>query len=587
VNKCFDSFIFPDTRPKFNDFLARAFKHQIKESIEVVLQRSTGDKLYVQLVAMISGNVNECLIATQDITKRKKTEESLQESEEHYRSLIEGIPGIVYSFSHKDGGTYYSSHMTELLGYTPEQLYAQPMLWHNSIHPEDISRVDQVIRESTRDKSFQLEYRIHDAQGNWHWFLDRSFGYHTDSFGDVIQGIAFDITKRKQTEEALQDQHSRLGSIIEGIRAGTWEWNVQTGETVFNERWAQILGYTLDELSPISIKTWVELTHPEDLKLSEELISQHLSGELPYYNSECRMKHKDGHWVWIHDSGKIITHTIDGRPLMMYGTHIDITERIFTEEALARAAERDHHIAEIFQQTAMPRHIPILPAHYEIGTEYQPALQEADVCGDFFDFFDLGDGDIGISIGDIAGKGLTAALRITAAKNMIRSYAFLYNNPAKVMSLVNDALCRDIAMESDMLTAFYAVLDTRNNTLTYSNAGHEPPLMRYSYGEVEPLKCGGSMFCGIGRQDYTEGRVFLQPGDLFVMVTDGITEAGTDRCNQYGAEGIMQYLSKNADTSADKITTAIFEDAKSFANGTLHDDATIIVIKRVSDQAVE
>jgi sigma-B regulation protein RsbU (phosphoserine phosphatase) len=319
--------------------------------------------------------------------------------------------------------------------------------------------------------------------------------------------------------------------------------------------------------------------------MSEEFLERHFSGELPYYNSEYRMRHKDGHWVWIHDSGKIVTHTIDGKPLMMYGTHIDITQRILVEETLARVAKRDHHIAEIFQQTAMPRHIPILPTSYEIGTRYQPALLEADVCGDFYDIFDLGDGNIGICIGDIEGKGLLAALRITAARNMIRSYAFLYDNPSKVMSLVNEALCRDIAMESDMLTAFYAVLDTHNHILTYSNAGHEPPLMRHSSGTVEPLKCGGSMFCGMSRQDYTECRVFLQPGDFFVMVTDGITEASMDRgSDQFGTEGIIRCLTTNASASSELIATAILEDATNFADGSLHDDAAIIVIKRVSDQ---
>jgi sigma-B regulation protein RsbU (phosphoserine phosphatase) len=247
-------------------------------------------------------------------------------------------------------------------------------------------------------------------------------------------------------------------------------------------------------------------------------------------------------------------------------------------------AERDHHISEIFQQTVMPRNIPVLSTSYEIGTRYQPALQEADVCGDFFDIFDLGDGYIGISIGDIAGKGLPAAIRITAAKNMIRSYAFLYDNPAKVMSLVNDALSRDIAMENDMLTAFYAVLDTHNSTLTYSNAGHEPPLLRYSNGKVELLKLGGPMFCGMGKQHYSEGRLNLQEGDVFVMVTDGISEASIDRSSdQFGTEGIIHCLSTNASSPAEQIATAIIEDATNFAHGTLHDDASIVVIKKISD----
>jgi PAS domain S-box-containing protein len=87
----------------------------------------------------------------------------------------------------------------------------------------------------------------------------------------------------------------KLKNFIECSRLGTWEWNVQTGETVFNEIWAQIIGYTLEELTPVSIKTWETLAHPDDLIKSGEMLEQHFAGNIPYYDIECRMKHKDGH----------------------------------------------------------------------------------------------------------------------------------------------------------------------------------------------------------------------------------------------------------------------------------------------------
>lgn len=93
----------------------------------------------------------------------------------------------------------------------------------------------------------------------------------------------------------------RLENIIEGTNVGTWEWNVQTGETSFNDRRADIIGYRLEELAPLSIETWLRLSHPEDLERSDRLLARHFSGELEYYDFEGRMRHKDGHWVWIHD----------------------------------------------------------------------------------------------------------------------------------------------------------------------------------------------------------------------------------------------------------------------------------------------
>ncbi len=260
----------------------------------------------------------------------------------------------------------------------------------------------------------------------------------------------------------------------------------------------------------------------------------------------------------------------------------EITERKLAQEALAHAAERDRRIAEMLQHTMIPSRTPLQPAGYEIAVKYQPVSPEADVCGDFCDIFDLGEGRIGISIGDIVGKGLLAAIRVTAVVNTTRSYAYLFDQPSKVIALVNDALCRDTAHENDMLTAVFAILDTCNGTLTYANAGHEPPILRGISGNIKPLKSGGLMFCGIEKQTYYEECINLQDGDIFVAVTDGITEASVDkRSEQYGSEGIIRSLSANSDDSAECISSAILDNATAFANGTLRDDATIIVIKKV------
>jgi PAS domain S-box-containing protein len=140
------------------------------------------------------------------------------------------------------------------------------------------------------------------------------------------------------------DDHSRLEAILEGTRAGTWEWNVQTGETVFNERWAEIAGYTLDELAPVSIKTWEALAHPGDLQRSGELLARHFAGELAYYDCDCRIRHKDGRWVWVRDHGKVASRTPDGQPLWMFGTHIDITERKQLTESLQESERKWRNI---------------------------------------------------------------------------------------------------------------------------------------------------------------------------------------------------------------------------------------------------
>ncbi len=148
------------------------------------------------------------------------------------------------------------------------------------------------------------------------------------------------IIRRKRTELALKKEHWRLQSAIEGTNVGTWEWNIQTGETRFNHRWAEIVGYTLEELEPVSIETWLGLAHPDDLKASEHLLKDHLNGKRPFYDVDCRMRHKDGHWIWVHDRGKVFEWDDAGKPLVMYGTHQDITDRKETEAALREAQAR-------------------------------------------------------------------------------------------------------------------------------------------------------------------------------------------------------------------------------------------------------
>lgn len=160
------------------------------------------------------------------------------------------------------------------------------------------------------------------------------------------EGINTMVEAIRQSRETLRIERRRLRNTITGTRSGTWEWNIQTGDTVFNDRWAEILGYTLEELAPISIDTWMSLAHPEDLQRSAELLDKHFRGELDYYECEARMRHKNGHWVWILDRGSVQSWDENGQPLMMYGTHQDITERKQAEASLSMAAGVFRHARE-------------------------------------------------------------------------------------------------------------------------------------------------------------------------------------------------------------------------------------------------
>jgi len=156
------------------------------------------------------------------------------------------------------------------------------------------------------------------------------------------EGTVEDITIKKSANDELKKQKDRLAYILEGTDAGTWEWNIQTGEIIINDKCASIIGYKLDEVSPVSTETWMKYTHPDDVDLFKETLQKHYSGEHDYFEISYRMKHRQGHWVWVLDRGKVVLRNDNGEPIWMYGTHQDTTERINAEHALLSSQHKLH-----------------------------------------------------------------------------------------------------------------------------------------------------------------------------------------------------------------------------------------------------
>ena len=155
-----------------------------------------------------------------------------------------------------------------------------------------------------------------------------------------MQGIVLvfrDISIEYTMREELQLERKRSINIIEGTHAGTWDWNIDTGELILNDRSAEIIGYRLEELAPITIKTWSDNVHPADLQMAKIELEKHFVGAIDYYDVEFRQAHKDGHWVWVNARGKVVESKADGSPLRMSGTHLDISTRKHAEENLTSA----------------------------------------------------------------------------------------------------------------------------------------------------------------------------------------------------------------------------------------------------------
>lgn len=127
----------------------------------------------------------------------------------------------------------------------------------------------------------------------------------------------------KGQSSQLERERNRLEAIVRGTNLGTWEWQVNTGETIFNGRWYNILG--LDPDQPTSIDTWRERLHPADLEHTQTELERHFRGECEFYDAKFRMRHQQGHWIWVHAIGRVMSRGNDGAPQLMFGTHRDIS----------------------------------------------------------------------------------------------------------------------------------------------------------------------------------------------------------------------------------------------------------------------
>ena len=150
---------------------------------------------------------------------------------------------------------------------------------------------------------------------------------------------------QKMTADLAQERQ-RLVNIVEGTNVGTWVWHVQTGALQLDERWAAMMGYTLEALGPQNMASWRERIPPEEMPHVMALLKQHFSGENPFFECENRIRHRDGRWVWMLARGKVSTWTPDGKPELMSGTYMDISDRQAVQSALRASEEHFRHLFE-------------------------------------------------------------------------------------------------------------------------------------------------------------------------------------------------------------------------------------------------
>jgi len=250
--------------------------------------------------------------------------------------------------------------------------------------------------------------------------------------------------------------------------------------------------------------------------------------------------------------------------------------------ANAQRFERQRRVARSLQAGLLATDMP-LGGSFEIHATYEPASNEADVGGDFYDAFDLSDGSIAIVVGDVSGKGAEAAAHTAMAKYMLRAFSMRNPGPSSVLFHLNNALCKGLA-EDKFTTLFYGVYDPRMRTLIFANGGHPRPLLyRASSGEVEVLRAEGSIVGAFENQGFGQATIDLEPRDVLVSFTDGLIETRREDGELYGHERVAESLKANAGVAATEMTRVLYQEARDF--GTVTDDTVVfsLVMKAADD----
>ncbi|PKN13369.1 MAG: hypothetical protein CVU69_01445 [Deltaproteobacteria bacterium HGW-Deltaproteobacteria-4] len=325
------------------DMVNKGFEQISQQEKQAIMRHWQGEEIpfaplsRVLLMAFGVITLTALFLLAWTITLRRTVQSKVRElstSESRLRALFFAIPDMVFRLDNNLKFLDYHAPESEKLAVPPDSLIGRTI--HEILPPEVAAKAAAAQQSILRDNSsVQFEYDLILPDGSHHWFSARMC---PGGEGEVVATVR-DITERKRAEDALDEERQRLANIIKGTNVGTWEWNVQTGETAFNERWAEIIGYTLEELSPVSIETWMKHAHPDFLKTGGELLERHFRGELDYYEFEAPMRHKNGEWVWILDRGQVVEWMADGNPLRMSGTHQDITARKLVETELLAAKQ--------------------------------------------------------------------------------------------------------------------------------------------------------------------------------------------------------------------------------------------------------
>jgi sigma-B regulation protein RsbU (phosphoserine phosphatase) len=268
-----------------------------------------------------------------------------------------------------------------------------------------------------------------------------------------------------------------------------------------------------------------------------------------------------------------IRHLHEESRVHLEGKNLELQRAVEIGNTRSKQQEQELAKAREIQEGLLPKKIPQVRG-LEVAGAWQPA---STVGGDYFDVLKFGERKIGVCIGDVVGKGISAALLMANLQASFRAFASEAVSPGALVSKLNEVISNNIAADK-FVTFCYCMIDTTDNRVTYASAGHCPPILFRKSGEAVLLKEGGTPLGIFPDRKYEDAGLQLEPGDRLVLYTDGLTEAMNSDEQEFGELRLVELGSRNIALSASEMLAAIRKEVVSFCNGSFQDDFTLVVV---------
>ncbi len=554
------------------------------------------------LVEVVRGRSRSTQSALADLESTKKELERLKELQaaeaalrrvqQRLSAVGESLPFGTWEIG-ADGKqlVHVSDNYCRLLGMTRQQI--EEGGWQDRVPAEDAARFLEAWNSRDQSEVFEGGYRVRAADGKTYSILSRGVRL-TDTTGSTTgwAGFSLDITEHKRREAQLgilSDLGRVLSLSLEPFgtleraaqllvpRMADWcSIDLVTNATNGDEGTKRVLVLRRDPASERQNRP--KLGERNDAWLFEQAAAHVIATHQPFNQD---LSESEGEFRSIVSAPLIargrtlgaITLATDGSGRTYTGDDADFASIIARRVALAfdnaRLYERERRVADIFQRASLPSSLPTIPA-IAIHAHYQPGASEAEIGGDWYDAFQLSDGRLGISIGDVAGKGLQAASIMSTVRLHIRASALEDLAPSLVLARVNQLLLIDKPI---MVTAVFGIVDPEELTFTFSNAGHPLPIVASTEGDIvssmpvaPPLGISPDAI-------FPEQALMLSLGSTLVLYTDGLVEGKRDKL--LGEEALFAAIKSVAASSNENPAEAI----ASLMVGTLaSDDVAVLTV---------